>query len=69
MAKRCSGPHPVLQVREFNAHGAVVDCLICEDTFQIREQSLVERYLHCPHPSPAGPGEDKDFFILGALAE
>lgn len=68
-ARVCKGLHPLLRAEEFNPLGVVVLCLDCLDTFQIRESTLEDRYLHAPHISPEGPGHDVHFFILDEKAE
>lgn len=61
---KCKGLHGLLLADEFNAHGAVVSCLICGKTFQCAESTLIEEYTHAHHTSSEGPEKDLDFFIL-----
>lgn len=67
--QRCTKIHELLRVEEFNALGAFVSCLRCSDSFQIRDDTLHSRYYHLHHPSPDGPGEDFDLFIVDFLIE
>lgn len=65
----CTQIHEILVVDEFNAHGAVVSCLRCLDTFQASEDGLEGQYYHVRHASPEGPDADRDLFIHYLLYE
>jgi hypothetical protein len=69
MSRLCRGAHPILLIREFNSAGAVVDCTVCGDTFQVREATLANRYIHFHHTSGEGERGDMDLFVSPSLVE
>jgi hypothetical protein len=67
---KCSGYHRLLVAREINAHGAVVDCLHCGQTYQASQEVLEDRYFHAHHDSfVAGSPVELEFFILDDLVD
>ncbi len=64
---RCK--HRTLHIKGFNALGVTVECLECDEAFDVPDAAVNEKYYLFVHVSPQGPQGDLSMLIHQKVIE
>lgn len=67
MTSTCN--HRSLQIMAIHALGVTVECLNCDEAFDIAVDMVEEKYYHFTHHSPKGPQGDRQILIHHKVIE